>query len=118
MMGVGGLPPIQRANAGSVVATRTLAGRLEVGFAYEDLDGLRADLEEEVRTGERRAAMWRVRDQLTFDAHVDRLVGRFASLVGRRPAATGREPPAPAGTIEEALVEGRRLEQSGSPPGS
>ena len=89
MMGVAGLPPIQRSNAGSIVATRTLAQQLGVGFAYEELEGLRHHLDEEVRTGERRAAMWAVREQLTYDGHVDELVRCFETVAGRRPGPVG-----------------------------
>jgi glycosyltransferase involved in cell wall biosynthesis len=110
MMGVGGLPPIQRSNEGSAVATRSLTRRLGVGFAYEELDRLRGDLEQEVRTGDRRAAMWRVREQLTFDAHVDRLIQVFESLAGRRRDPTRGRAHGTAISIDGLLAEdgGRR----------
>lgn len=89
-MGVAGLPPIQRANLGSRVATRSLTERLGVGLTFEDDDfgDLRRTLDVEVETGAARDAVWDVREALTFDAHVGALVQRFGMLCGPEQRST------------------------------
>lgn len=84
-MGVAGLPPIQRGNAGSKVATRSLTQRLGVGLTFEDDDfgDLRRTLEVEAKTVAARDAMWDAREAFTFDAHVDALIHRFETLRGQ-----------------------------------
>ena len=69
-----GVPMIQRDNSGSVVATQTLARRLDVGLFYRDAADLAAQLRDRARMAELRDNVWRQRALFTFDAHVDGLI--------------------------------------------
>ena len=67
-----GLPMLQQASPGSVVAAERLLG--DSAVLYDDVDDLVARLHD--RAGLERAARasWEGRERFTFDAHVDRLV--------------------------------------------
>lgn len=81
-----GLPVIQRANPGAVVATQTLARDLDVGVFFEEIEDLGGRLRDEVRLAELRDNAWRHREAFTFDRHADRLIAFFREVIaGRSP---------------------------------
>jgi hypothetical protein len=86
-----GLPMIQRANRGSIVAAQALAERLRTGIFFESPAELGEQLRDEVRTGTVRSHVVDSRNAFTFDAHADRLVDFFRRTVDRR-----QGPPVPA----------------------
>jgi hypothetical protein len=77
-----GLPMLQQASPGSVVAAERLLG--DSAVLYDDVDDLVARLHD--RTGLDRAAQasWDGRARFTFDAHADRLVAVLERAVARR----------------------------------
>jgi glycosyltransferase involved in cell wall biosynthesis len=76
-----GVPMIQRDNAGSLVATQTLARDHELGLFFGDADDLADQLHDRARMAALRESVWRGRGAFTFDAHADRLVGFFREVV-------------------------------------
>jgi hypothetical protein len=88
-----GLPMIQGDNRGSVVAIQTVGRELGVGLFHRSADELAAQLRDETRMRQARAAVARHREAFTFDAHADRLVAFFRDVVGahagRRVGAAG-----------------------------
>jgi hypothetical protein len=79
-----GVPMIQRDNTGSVVATQTLARRLDIGLFYRDAADLASQLRDSARMAELRENMWRQREEFTFDAHVDGLVQFLREVIRAR----------------------------------
>ena len=79
-----GLPLLQRDNAGSVVATQSLARRLELGLFFSDADELSERIRDERRLAELRESVWRQRHLFTFDHHADDLVAFFRRAIERR----------------------------------
>ena len=79
-----GVPMIQRDNTGSVVATQTLARRLDVGLFYRDAADLATQLRDRARMAELRENVWRQRALFTFDAHVDGLVAFLREVIAAR----------------------------------
>jgi len=79
-----GLPIIQRANPGAVVATQTLVRTLDSGIFYDAIDDLGAHLRDAPRMANLRANAWRHRDEFTFDHHADRLVAFFREVIASR----------------------------------
>ncbi len=69
-----GVPMIQRDNAGSMVATQSLARERDLGLFWRDSDDLVAQLRDRDRMRSLAEGVWRQRADFTFDAHVDRLV--------------------------------------------
>ena len=82
-----GLPMLQQASPGSVVAAERLLG--DSAVRYDDVDDLVARLHD--RDGLERAARasWDGRSRFTFDAHVDRLVAALERAAGRAGARRG-----------------------------
>ena len=76
-----GLPLLQRDNSGSVVATQSLAQRLEIGVVFADFEHLRAQLADRQAMARLRDQVWRQREQFTFDYHADRLLEFFRRVV-------------------------------------
>ena len=76
-----GVPMIQRDNSGSVVATQTLARRLDVGLFYRDAADLGRQLRDDARMAELRESVWRQRELFTFDAHADALVDFLRAVI-------------------------------------
>lgn len=79
-----GVPMIQRDNTGSVVATQTLARRLDVGLFYRDAADLAVQLRDARRMTALRENLWRQRAHFTFDAHVDGLVAFLREVIAAR----------------------------------
>ena len=76
-----GLPLLQQANPGSLVSVERVLRRDGTGLLYRGADEVAALLEEELRTRRAARAALAVREQHTFDAHADRLVELFRSVV-------------------------------------
>ena len=79
-----GVPMIQRDNTGSVVATQTLARRLDIGLFYRDAADLARQLRDGARMAQLSESVWRQREQFTFDAHVDELVAFLRAVIAGR----------------------------------
>ena len=75
-----GVPLLQQASPGCMVAAQELVLRLGVGLLYQDLDDLALQLADGTAQAGRRAAALAVRDQLTFDHHADRLITLFREV--------------------------------------
>ncbi|HEY0063062.1 MAG TPA: glycosyltransferase family 2 protein, partial [Telluria sp.] len=78
-----GLPMIQRRNDGAIVATQTLARRLEIGVFYDTIDELARTLRERQGMAALRANVLRQRHLFTFDHHVPALINFFREVIGR-----------------------------------
>ncbi|MGX5656409.1 glycosyltransferase [Geodermatophilus nigrescens] len=76
-----GLPLLQQANPGSTVSVERVLREDGTGLFYRDADDVAAALHEEVagRAGHRAALA--ARERHVFDAHADRLVSLFRSLL-------------------------------------
>lgn len=79
-----GLPLLQRDNADSIVATQSLARTHNIGFFFKTMSELREQLKDENRTQKIRSNVWRLREEFTFDYHVDRLIQFFQKVIDRR----------------------------------
>jgi hypothetical protein len=75
---------IQRGNEGSKVAAERLTRSLDVGLFFADLDDLAAQLHDTPRLDALRANTWRHRHTFTFDAHADRLIAFFRTVIRAR----------------------------------
>ena len=83
-LAVAGLPMIQRANDGAIVATQALTRRLGIGVTYEGVDDLAAQLRDTRSMQAMRAQVMRVRDQFAFDTHAAALVEFFRQVIASR----------------------------------
>ena len=81
VLAAGGLPLLQRANPGSIVATEALARELDIGLSFETIDELASGLRDGTRMAELRDRVWRERGRFTFDHHADRLVAFFRHVI-------------------------------------
>ncbi len=77
-----GLPMLQQASPGSVVAAERLLG--DSAVRYDDVDDLAARLHDRTALDRAAQASWDGRARFTFDAHVDRLVAVLERAVARR----------------------------------
>ncbi len=76
-----GLPVLQRDNSGSIVATQTLARRLDAGLFFEDMEQLADSIRERGRLARLRENMWRRREEFTFDRHAGALTDFFRATI-------------------------------------
>lgn len=76
-----GVPMIQRDNAGSMVASQSLALERGLGVLWRSGDDLAMQLRDGPRMAALRDSIWSQRRTFTFDAHVDELVGFFRHLI-------------------------------------
>lgn len=76
-----GLPLLQPDNSGAVVATQSLARRLQIGVFFSDFAHLRAQLADQQMMARMREQVWRQRERFTFDYHADRLVAFFRHVI-------------------------------------
>lgn len=82
-LAMAGLPMIQRANPGAIVAAQALARELDVGIFYERIDDLGAQLRDAARMQGLRERMWQQREQFSFDHHVPALTGFFRQVIAQ-----------------------------------
>ncbi len=85
-----GLPLLQRDNSGHAVATQSLVRQLDLGLFFNDMTGLRRQLEDTPRMAALRDNIWLQRRLFTFDYHADRLIQFFRTVIdsyGHRPNA-------------------------------
>jgi glycosyltransferase involved in cell wall biosynthesis len=82
-LAVAGLPMIQTDNAGSVVATQSLARDRALGPLYRSIDDLAAQLADSAQLHAWRESVWQQRDTFTFDHHADRLTAFFRDVIAR-----------------------------------
>ncbi len=78
-----GLPLLQRDNTGAVVATHELARSRGLGLFFTAFGEVGAQLRDSERLATVRESVWRQREDFTFDAHADRLVGFFRDVLAR-----------------------------------
>jgi hypothetical protein len=80
-----GLPLIQRDNSGSIVATQTLAKRLDIGVFFSDLDDLHSQLDDRELMARLRQNVRDCREQFTFDHYADPLIDFFRKVMASHP---------------------------------
>jgi glycosyltransferase involved in cell wall biosynthesis len=90
-----GLPMLQRANPGAIVATQSLARALGTSIFFDAVGEIGERLRDEDEVEGVRAAVLAARRQFSFDAHADRLIDFLRSTMarprsGRGAAASGR----------------------------
>ncbi|MDQ4045555.1 MAG: glycosyltransferase family 2 protein [Chloroflexota bacterium] len=78
-----GLPMIQGANPGAIVATQNLSVQKELGPLFTSIDELAAQLGDERRMAGYRDNVWRQREDFTFDSHANALVDFFRDVIAR-----------------------------------
>jgi hypothetical protein len=76
-----GLPMIQQANDGAIVATQALVKQLDTGIFFGSMEDLGAKLRDRNSLQAIRAQVWRQRHIFTFDHHVPDLVAFFRSVI-------------------------------------
>ncbi len=76
-----GLPMLQYDNAHALVATQTLIQRLNSGVFFTTMEQLRAQLADTEHMAQLRKNVWAIREQFTFDSHVDRLITFFRTVI-------------------------------------
>lgn len=79
-----GLPMIQADNRGSIVAAQKLAEDLDLGVFFSSIEQLGQRLRDARELNRVRESVWRQRDLFTFDAHADRLIEFFRSVIADR----------------------------------
>lgn len=78
-----GLPMIQRSNPASRVAAERLTRSLGVGVFFSEVEELSARLRDRSALQALRANVMRHRHTFTFDAHADRLIAFFRTVIDR-----------------------------------
>jgi hypothetical protein len=76
-----GLPALQPDNTGHRVAVDRICTEQGTGLPYRTAEDVAAVLADEALVGPARDAAWKARDVHTFDAHADRLVTTFHSML-------------------------------------
>ena len=76
-----GVPLIQYDNSGSIVATATLARKLDIGVFGTNAYELKVQLSDESRMQQLRDNVWVQRQQFTFDYHADELITFFREVI-------------------------------------
>ena len=76
-----GLPMIQQANEGALVATQTLVRQLGAGIFFDTIEQLGERLRDRESLRAVRAQVWRQREIFTFDHHVPALVAFFRTVI-------------------------------------
>ncbi len=76
-----GLPMIQRANEGAIVAAQTLARTLEIGIFYATVDDLALQLRDRAAMARLSRNVWDQRALFTFDHHAAGLTAFFRNVI-------------------------------------
>jgi hypothetical protein len=77
-----GLPMLQKANDGAIVATQTLVKQLGTGIFFDTMDELVSQLRDPEQLQTTREQVWQQRHLFTFDHHVPKLVDFFRGVIG------------------------------------
>jgi hypothetical protein len=85
-----GLPMLQKANDGAVVATQTLTRQLGTGIFFDKVDELAAQLRDREQLNVIRERVWQQRHLFMFDHHVPELVDFFRGVIGSASRKSGR----------------------------
>ncbi|MBA3945699.1 MAG: glycosyltransferase family 2 protein [Herpetosiphonaceae bacterium] len=80
-LAVAGLPLLQYDNYNALVASQTLAHRLDLGLFFSDMAQLRAQLSDEQRMAQLHDNVWRRREQFMFDTHADNLISFMRQVI-------------------------------------
>jgi hypothetical protein len=80
-LAVSGLPQLQADNTGSMLATQTVAKRLDTGLLFKDMHDLAEQIRDRVRLAELQENTWRQRHLFTFDHHASALVEFFRRVI-------------------------------------
>ena len=88
-LAAGGLPMIQKNNAGARVAIQTLGRERDLSVFYSSIPDLANQLRDTIAMTRIRDSVWRQRELFTFDAHVDELVAFFRGVIASAPARRG-----------------------------
>jgi len=81
-----GLPLLQYDNTGALVATQTLARRLDIGLFFRDMTQLGTQLRDKERLDQVRRNVWRQRGLFTFDDHADDLIAFLRYVIAEHRA--------------------------------
>jgi len=73
-LAVAGLPMLQYDNRGAIVSAQSLARERNLGLFFDDMQELRARLDDRGRLETIGESVWRQRASFTFDAHADDLI--------------------------------------------
>ncbi len=84
-----GLPFLQYDNEGAIVATQTIARRLDIGIFCKNMAELGAQLRDSKRMAQLRSNIARHRCLFTFDHHADDLVAFFRRVIAEHRIAQG-----------------------------
>jgi hypothetical protein len=76
-----GLPMLQKANDGALVATQTLVKQLGTGIFFDAMDELASQLRDPEQLQTTREQVWQQRHLFTFDYHVPKLVDFFRGVI-------------------------------------
>lgn len=87
-----GLPMIQRDNAGAIVATQSLARRLDIGIFYHTVADLAQQLSNTERMAQLRAQVWSQRQQFCFEYHAPALLSFFRQVIASAEAGPRQAP--------------------------
>ena len=85
-----GLPMLQKANNGAVVATQTLTRQLSTGIFFDKVDELAAQLRDREQLHAIRERVWQQRHLFMFDHHVPELVDFFRGVIGSASSKSAR----------------------------
>jgi Glycosyl transferase family 2 len=75
-----GLPMLHQTSPGSIVAAERLVQRTGAGLLYHAVDDLVDQLRDHQVRARAAAASWHLRNDMTFDAHVERLTALFRRI--------------------------------------
>lgn len=101
-----GLPMLQKANDGALVATKTLSKQLGTGIFFDTMDELAAQLRDHEKLKTIRERVWQQRHLFTFDHHVPKLVNFFRSVIG---SASRKPVRATSAAAESPRLQSRKL---------
>jgi glycosyltransferase involved in cell wall biosynthesis len=80
-LAVSGLPTLQADNTGHVVATQSLAKKLDIGLFFSNMEELGAKIRDRELMTRLRNNVWKQRHLFMFDHHVNALVEFFAAVI-------------------------------------
>lgn len=76
-----GLPMLQRANDGHIVAIQRICRDMNLGVSFDDMPALARALRDAPQMNAIRESVWARRAEFTFDFHVERLVDFFRKVM-------------------------------------